>query len=93
MTLLDELLSERDYWIFLTANKIVHIAKGANDKVVESLIAENEQRMITALRHAGDKPFHGERNDIIISGPHADERKLREAVETIHGEGQRPSET
>jgi hypothetical protein len=50
MTLLDELLSERDYWIVLSARKIVHIAKGANDKDVESMLAENEQRMIVALR-------------------------------------------
>jgi hypothetical protein len=43
-------LSERDYWIVLSARKIVHIAKGANDKDVESMLAENEQRMIVALR-------------------------------------------
>lgn len=57
MSLLSELLSERDYWIVPVRKLgeselsfVVYVAKGANEEDIEALNAENERLMIEALQ-------------------------------------------
>jgi hypothetical protein len=57
MTLLEELLSERDYWLVPSSpsgdssdlNKIIMVKKGANPQWMELACAQMEREMIQAL--------------------------------------------
>jgi hypothetical protein len=55
VTLLNELLSERDYWIVplrdgsRDAINLAHVTKGVNGEYVEAMCAENERLMVAAL--------------------------------------------
>jgi hypothetical protein len=61
MTLLEELLSERDYWLVATSPsgnsdhsdlKIIMVKKGANSPELELACAQMEREMIQALTTA-----------------------------------------